>query len=209
MFTGLVEEVGTVVSVRRSGQSVSLAVRASSFARELAVGDSVCVSGVCLTATAVRGDGTFTADVTPETFSRSSFACLVPGKKVNLERAMAANGRFGGHMVSGHVDGIARVQSVRKDGNSIVFRFLAPPPLLRLIVEKGSVCVDGISLTVASVDSRSFSVALIPHSLSSTTLQFAKEGTVVNIENDVIGKYVEKFMRAEKETAPSPERRQP
>lgn len=194
MFTGLVEEVGTIVSVRRAGQSVVLAIRATSFAHELALGDSVSVNGVCLTATSIRNDGVFVADVTPETFSRTSFASFVPGKRVNLERAMKADGRFGGHIVSGHIDGTAKIDSMTKDGNSIVIAFSAPSEILHYIVEKGSVAVDGISLTVASVDAKKFSISLIPHSLSHTTLQFAKVSDTVNIECDMFAKYVEKFL---------------
>lgn len=195
MFTGLVEEVGAIVNVRRTGQSVVLTIRATSFAHELALGDSVCVNGVCLTATSIRSDGVFVADVTPETFSRTSFSSFVPGRRVNLERAMRADGRFGGHIVSGHIDGTAKIESMTKDGNSIVITFSAPIEILRYVVEKGSVAVDGISLTVASVDAKKFTVSLIPHSFANTTLQFAKAGDTVNIECDMFAKYVEKFLK--------------
>ena len=202
MFTGIVEELGTIRAVRRGAASAVLSIGAAEVLSDLKIGDSVAVNGVCLTVTSLD-DGGFTADVMHETLNRSSLGALAPGGRVNLERAMPANGRFGGHIVSGHIDGTGKVASVRPDDNALWYTIYAAPELLRYIVEKGSITIDGISLTVAAVDETSFSVSLIPHTAAVTTLGKKRAGDTVNLETDIIGKYVEKLLRP----APELERR--
>lgn len=201
MFTGIVEELGTIRAVRRGAASAVLSIGAAEVLSDLKIGDSVAVNGVCLTVTSLD-DGGFTADVMHETLGRSSLGALAPGGRVNLERAMPANGRFGGHIVSGHIDGTGKIASVRPDDNALWYTIYAAPELLRCIVEKGSITIDGISLTVAAVDETSFSVSLIPHTAAVTTLGKKRAGDTVNLETDIIGKYVEKLLRP----APEPER---
>lgn len=201
MFTGIVEELGTIRAVRRGAASAVLSIGAAEVLSDLKIGDSVAVNGVCLTVTSLD-DGGFTADVMHETLGRTSLGALAPGGRVNLERAMPANGRFGGHIVSGHIDGTGKVASVRPDDNALWYTIYAAPELLRYIVEKGSVTIDGISLTVAAVDEVSFSVSLIPHTAAVTTLGKKRAGDTVNLETDIIGKYVEKLLHP----APEPER---
>lgn len=163
----------------------------------------MAVNGVCLTATTVDGSG-FTADVMHETLNRSSLGSLTVGSHVNLERAMAANGRFGGHIVSGHIDGTGTITALRKDDNAVWYTISASQELLRYIVEKGSIAIDGISLTVAEVGESWFSISAIPHTVAVTTLGEKRPGDTVNLENDVIGKYVEKLLRPQpQETAKS------
>ena len=193
MFTGLVEETGILQHVQRGAKSAVLTIRASVVLEGLRVGDSIAVNGVCLTATACD-KSSFTADVMHETLNRSSLGKLAPGSRVNLERAMRADGRFGGHMVAGHVDGTGTVRSVRKDDNAVWYTIAAEPKVLRYIVEKGSIAVDGISLTVAQVTARDFSVSVIPHTAAVTTLSDRRPGDTVNLENDIVGKYVEKLL---------------
>ena len=193
MFTGIVEEMGTVRSVQRGARSAVLSIGARLVLEDLKIGDSVAVNGVCLTATSVDGGG-FTADVMHETLDRSSLGALGPGSPVNLERAMAADGRFGGHIVSGHIDGTGTITAIRRDDNALWYTLSAPPALLRYIVEKGSITIDGISLTVARVDEAGFSVSVIPHTAAVTVLGKKRPGDVVNLENDIIGKYVEKLL---------------
>lgn len=193
MFTGIVEELGCIRGVRQGAHSSVLSIGARSILSDLKVGDSVAVNGVCLTATRVE-DGGFTADVMHETLTRSSLGRLRTGSHVNLERAMAANGRFGGHIVSGHIDGTGTITSLRRDDNAIWYTVTAPPELLQYIVKKGSIAIDGISLTVAAVGGNWFSISAIPHTVSVTTLGEKGEGDVVNLENDIIGKYVEKLL---------------
>lgn len=202
MFTGIVEELGAIRAVRRGAASAVLSIGAAEVLSDLKIGDSVAVNGVCLTVTSLD-DGGFTADVMHETLGRSSLGALVPGSRVNLERAMPANGRFGGHIVSGHIDGTGKIASVRPDDNALWYTISAAPELLRYIVEKGSITIDGISLTVAAVDEVSFSVSLIPHTAAVTTLGKKRAGDIVNLETDIIGKYVEKLLHP----APEPERR--
>lgn len=194
MFTGIVEEVGTVRSVVSGQISGELAVRASKVLAGTRTGDSIAVNGVCLTVTSLLPDG-FTADVMPETLRRSNLGRLRCGAKVNLERAMAADGRFGGHIVSGHIDGLGTVAEHRREGNAVWVRITASAEIMALIVEKGSVCIDGISLTVASVSDDSFQVSVIPHTGSETTLLTKAVGEPVNLENDVVGKYVQRLMQ--------------
>lgn len=194
MFTGIIEEVGTVKAVKRSGTSSFIEIQAKKVLEDVHLGDSIAVNGVCLTVTHCDGS-IFRADVMNETLSRSSLGSLTTGSLVNLERAMAADGRFGGHIVSGHIDGTGTVSDIRNDGIAVWYTITAPPELLRYIVEKGSIAIDGISLTVAKVTDTSFSVSIIPHTAAQTILGTKKTGDMVNLENDIIGKYVEKLMK--------------
>ena len=192
MFTGLVADKGTVTAVDATADGVRLAVE-TALAPEITEGDSVAVNGVCLTATAIA-DGRFTADVMRETLRRSSLAEVAEGAPVNIELPLRASDRLGGHVVQGHVDGLGTIRAVREDGFSRVVEIAAPPETLRYVVEKGSIAVDGISLTVASVTDDSFSVALIPETLERTNLGAASPGQPVNLEVDVLAKYVEKLV---------------
>lgn len=198
MFTGLVEEVGTIQNVRRGARSCVLTIGCKKVLEGSQVGDSIAVNGVCLTVTSFGRDY-FCADVMHETLNRSSLGALGVKSPVNLERAMLAGGRFGGHIVSGHIDGTGTIRDVRRDGNAVWYTIQAPEPILQLIVEKGSIAIDGISLTVARVDHVSFSVSIIPHTLQETALAFKRAGDIVNLENDCIGKYVAKLIGAEEE----------
>ena len=193
MFTGIVEETGSIRSLRLSGSSGKIAIRAKKVLGGTRIGDSIAVNGVCLTVVSLEKDG-FTADVMAETVRRTNLGDTKIGEKVNLERAMAADGRFGGHIVSGHVDGTGRIVEVKKDDNAIWYMIHAAPQLMRYIVEKGSVTIDGISLTVAKVAEDNFSISAIPHTVSQTVLKDRKVGAVVNLETDIIGKYVEKLL---------------
>jgi riboflavin synthase len=192
LFTGLVADLGQITDVERSAEGVLLQV-SSRLAAELAEGDSVSVNGVCLTATAVAGDA-FSADVMNETLRLSSLAEAGPGTPVNLELAMRLEDRLGGHMVQGHVDGVGRVAAVLPDGFARRLTIETAPELLRYMVHKGSITVDGVSLTVAGLDDRSFTVSLIPETLERTNLGRAEPGTTVNLEVDVLAKYVERLM---------------
>jgi len=189
-----VEETGTVLSIKAGAKSSVLAVEASKILDDLKPGDSVATNGVCLTVTGINA-GVFTADVMGETLSRSSLGSLSAGSRVNLERAVPANGRLGGHIVSGHIDGTGKVVFVRKEDNAIWYTIRADASIMRYIVEKGSVAVDGISLTVAKVEENRFSVSVIPHTARETVLAQKSIGSIVNLENDIIGKYVEKLTR--------------
>ena len=186
MFTGLIEEQGRVLTPPRNGK---LSLAASKVTEGLALGDSIAVNGVCLTVSAFSGQR-FTADVMPETLHRSNLGELRTGSLVNLERALPAAGRFGGHFVSGHIDGVGSLLSVRPEGNALIFSIRAAPELLRGIVEKGSVAIDGISLTVVEVTETLFSVSVIPHTAAVTTLAGKRPGDRLNLETDMIGKYV-------------------
>ncbi len=192
MFTGLVADLGTVSGVEATGDGVRLRV-ASALAGELGEGDSVAVNGVCLTATAIAG-GEFTADVMHETLRRSSLAGVAEGTRVNLELPLRAQDRLGGHVVQGHVDGVGTISATEQDGFARVVTIEAPAGLLRYVVEKGSIAVDGVSLTVASVTADTFAVSLIPETLERTNLGAAAPGTPVNLEVDVLAKYVEKLV---------------
>ncbi len=189
MFTGIVEEVGEVIRIG-NGQ---LVLGAGKVLEDVHLGDSIAVNGICLTVTDFSG-GHFTADVMPETLRRTSLQELTKGSPVNLERALTLSSRLGGHIVSGHIDGVGRIVSFREEGNAILMKVAAERELLRHIVEKGSVALDGISLTVAEVTGKDFTVSLIPHTRESTNLGSKRAGSPVNIETDVIGKYVEKLL---------------
>ncbi len=196
MFTGIVEEVGTVKSVTLGSIIGQINLRAAKVLEGTNIGDSIAVNGVCLTVTALSPDG-FTADVMPETLRRSNLGSLRAGDKVDLERAMPADGRFGGHIVSGHIDGVGFITEQRREGNAVWVRIQTSPEILRLIVKKGSIAIDGISLTVAAVSSRDFQVSLIPHTADETILLGKRPGSCVNLENDILGKYVQKLMQPE------------
>ena len=193
MFTGIIEEVGRIRAIERQAVSARMTVAASKVLSDVHLGDSIAVNGVCLTVTSFGRDY-FCADVMHETLNRSSLGGLGVKSPVNLERAMLAGGRFGGH-----IDGTGTIRDVRRDGNAVWYTIQAPEPILRLIVEKGSIAIDGISLTVARVDHVSFSVSIIPHTLQETALAFKRAGDIVNLENDCIGKYVAKLMGVEEE----------
>jgi riboflavin synthase len=192
VFTGLVQDLGTVTAVDATADGVRLAVR-SALAAQLGLGDSVAVNGVCLTATRVD-DGEFSADVMHETLRRSSLAEVGDGASVNLELPLRASDRLGGHVVQGHVDGVGTVRDVRDDGFARLVEIAAPPDLLRYVVEKGSIAVDGISLTVVEAGPDFLSVSLIPETLERTNLGAAAPGQPVNLEVDVLAKYVEKLI---------------
>ncbi len=193
MFTGIIEEIGQVRAIRRAAQSAILQISAQKILEDAKLGDSIAVNGVCLTLTAKTANS-FTADVMHETMNRSTLGKLHIGSAVNLERAMPANGRFGGHIVAGHIDGTGVIRSIQQDDNAIWYRIGAPPAILRYIIEKGSIAIDGISLTVARLDAEDFSVSVIPHTAANTNLNQRKVGDAVNLENDCIGKYVERLL---------------
>ncbi len=202
MFTGIIEEIGEIKSIKKGAKSATLTIQGSIVTEDSRIGDSIAVNGVCLTATSINGN-IFTADVMAETMRRSSLGQLGSGSKVNLERAMAANGRFGGHIVSGHIDGCGTIRSFVREDNAVWVTIDAPANILKYIIEKGSIAIDGISLTVAYVDDICFKVSIIPHTAGETTLLTKKPGDTVNLENDVIGKYVEKLLGLSSETSAS------
>ena len=193
MFTGIVEELGTIQHIARGQHSAVLTIQAKTVLEHTKLGDSIAVNGICLTVTKLASDR-FSADVMHETLNRSALAQLSVGSPVNLERAMAADGRFGGHIVAGHVDGVGRITNIRRDDNAIWYTVQTQPALLRYVVEKGSITIDGISLTVAKVEEEEFQVSVIPHTGEETTLLGKVPGDSVNLENDVIGKYVERLL---------------
>ena len=197
MFTGIVEETGFVKAIFLQGESGTIQIAASKVLQGTKLGDSIAVNGICLTVTKILADG-FEADVMAETVRRSSLKVMREGSVVNLERAMACDGRFGGHIVSGHIDGVGEIVSIRPEGNAIWYQIRAKEEILRYIVSKGSIAIDGISLTVAAVEEESFLVSVIPHTRSQTALKERSVGDVVNLENDVIGKYVERLLGLKK-----------
>lgn len=194
MFTGIIEEIGNVRSIQHGQTSSFIEIQAKTVLSDVQLGDSIAVNGVCLTVTHFSSDS-FRADIMNETLKRSSLGTLRSGSHVNLERAMAANGRFGGHIVSGHIDGTGTVTNIKKDGIAHWYTISAGNSILRYIVEKGSIAIDGISLTVASLTDTSFRVSIIPHTSEQTILSEKKLGDIVNLENDIVGKYVEKLIR--------------
>lgn len=194
MFTGIIEEVGTVRRIERGAKGARLTIGAKTVLEDTKIGDSIATNGVCLTVVSQTRDS-FSADVMAESLRRSALGSLQSGSPVNLERAMAANGRFGGHIVSGHVDGTGRITRIRRDDTAIWYTVACDAALLRYIVEKGSIAIDGISLTVAAVTAQDFSISAIPHTVAQTVLSERREGDVVNLECDIIGKYVEKLLQ--------------
>ena len=193
MFTGIVEEIGKIKSIKNGVKSSILSIQGDRIFEDIHLGDSIAVNGVCLTVTSFNNK-IFTADVMNETLSRSSLGNLKVGSYVNLERAMSANGRFGGHIVSGHIDGVGTIIKIEKDDNAIWYTIKSEDKLMKYIVEKGSIAIDGISLTVAKVYKCNFSVSIIPHTANETILSHKSVGDNVNLENDIIGKYVEKLI---------------
>jgi riboflavin synthase len=193
VFTGIIEEIGEIKSIRHGAKSAQLTIQGDTVTKDSHVGDSIAVNGVCLTATTINGN-LFTADVMAETMRRTSLGALTSGSKVNLERAMAAGGRFGGHIVSGHIDGTGVIRQQSREDNAVWVTIDTDAGILKYIIEKGSIAIDGISLTVAYVDDKCFKVSIIPHTSKETTLLMKKPGDVVNLENDVIGKYVDKLL---------------
>lgn len=196
MFTGIIEEIGTIEGMKKGASSAVLKIQASKIMDDIHLGDSIAVNGVCLTVTTISSTG-FVSDVMHETMNRSSLGSLRMGSSVNLERAMPAAGRFGGHIVSGHIDGTGTILNIQRDDNAVWYKIKAPLLVLRYIIEKGSIAIDGISLTVANVYKDSFDVSIIPHTALFTTLAKRRVGDLVNLENDCIGKYVERLMGKE------------
>lgn len=195
MFTGLVEGIGTITGITRMAEGVRLTIAPPFPVAELSLGESVAVAGACLTVTAVSG-GAFQAEVSPETLRRTTLGLKKVGERVNLERALRVGDRLGGHLVTGHVDGTGRVEERRPGPDHLFLRFLAPPTLCPFIIEKGSIAVDGVSLTVNAVQGQSFSVNIIPHTAARTTLPELRVGDPVNLEADIIGKYVARLLKA-------------
>lgn len=193
MFTGIVEEVGKVKSIRHSGKSLELEIQASKVLEGTQLGDSICTNGVCLTVTKLDSS-CFSVDVMPETMRKTALGELKAGSSVNLERALTLSTRLGGHIVSGHIDGTGRISKRHQDDNAIWLHVSCDSKILRYIIEKGSITIQGVSLTVVNVDETSFSVSLIPHTQNHTTLHSMMPGDLVNLENDILAKYVEKLL---------------
>lgn len=192
MFTGIIEEIGTVNNTNMAGGSGELKIAARLILADAKLGDSIAINGVCLTITRINGSE-ISFDVSAETLRRSNLGILKRGDRVNLERALAADGRFGGHMVSGHIDGTGILIKKRDEGNAIIFTFQVPPGIMHYLIEKGSIAIDGISLTITDLSDGCFSVAVIPHSLEQTTLGSLRIGSTINLENDLVAKYIEKL----------------
>ena len=191
MFTGIIEEVGKIKNIQ-GGTNYKLTIAASKILEDIHLGDSIAVNGICLTAIS-WDNGSFTVDVMRETLERTSLHRLRAGSFVNLERALAVNGRFGGHIVSGHIDGTGEIINIRRDANAVWYKIKTSEKIMEFIIEKGSIAIDGISLTVAKVDRSAFYVSVIPHTLENTILLRKKTGDIVNLENDIVGKYIKSF----------------
>lgn len=200
MFTGIIEEVGEISSIQRIGPSIRLTVNARRVLQDIKAGDSIAVNGICLTAVEFTGSA-FMADVMHETVSRTSLSQLRPGSPVNLERAMQLNGRFGGHIVTGHIDGTGTIVRIQRDSIAVWYTIKTDAAIMRYIIKKGSVAIDGISLTVADLSADNFRVSVIPHTLEHTALAAKKLNHMVNLENDCVGKYIEKLLFGEKEAS--------
>ena len=194
MFTGIIEGLGTITGIQPSNQGKKLSIEADFSLNETKIGDSIAVSGACLTAVTLDNKN-FQVDVAPETLSKSTLGDSRVGERVNLERALQLSGRLDGHLVSGHVDGVGTIKSKENKGNAIIITINIPESLANYMIKKGSVAVDGISLTINNCDNNSFEVRIIPHTAKLTTVGFKKAGDAVNIETDMIGKYVEKFVK--------------
>ena len=200
MFTGIVEEMGGITVMNKSLSGAKLTILASTVMSDLKIGDSISVNGICLTVVS-RSDRDFSVEVSPETLSVTTLGSFAVGMPVNLERAMKLNERIGGHLVAGHVDGIGRIRSRQQDANAIVLTIDAPPEILRYCVAKGSITVDGISLTINSISEQGFSVAIIPHTAKVTILGLKQVNDTVNLESDLIGKYVERLLQERSQLA--------
>lgn len=201
MFTGIIEEIGYIKSIKKSPRSIMLTVGCRHVLEDVHQGDSIAMNGVCLTVTSYT-DHFFTADVMPETVNLTNLRQLEIGSAVNLERAMSVNSRFGGHIVAGHIDGVGRIKSIRPMENAVIFTVSTTPSITEFIIYKGSVAIDGASLTVTAVSEDEFSVSLIPHTVTHTLLGKARVGTIVNIETDMLGRYIAKFMHIAKAESP-------
>ena len=199
MFTGLIEEIGKVEAVIKSTKSARITIKADEVLQGVKLGDSISTNGVCLTVTSFSSNS-FIVDVMAETMRSSNLNKLSPGEEVNLERALRASDRLGGHIVSGHIDGIGSIKNYEQEDNAVWITIAATTEILKYIVHKGSIAIDGVSLTVAYVDESEFKVSIIPHTKEKTTLLYKKKGGQVNLECDVIGKYVEKFLAVREET---------
>lgn len=193
MFTGIIEEIGIIRNIVKGSRSIKLTITAKKVLENTNLGDSIAVNGVCLTVTALGKDG-FTADVMPESMSKTNMGRLKPGDRVNLERALTLSSRLGGHIVSGHIDGVGDIINMEKDDNAVRVTLTSVPKVMKYIVSEGSVTLDGVSLTVAHLGDNDFTVSLIPHTAQVTTLLDKKVGDKLNIENDVVGKYVERLL---------------
>lgn len=193
MFTGIIEEIGQIVSMQKNNQSAKITISASKILQDIHLGDSIAVNGICLTACNITKNH-FTADIMVETMHRSNLGSLQKGSIVNLERAMPANGRFGGHIVSGHIDGTGTIIDLKKEENAVWVSIKANQSILKYVVEKGSITIDGVSLTVAYIDDSCFKVSIIPHTAEQTILLHKKVGDSVNLECDILAKYVEKLL---------------
>jgi riboflavin synthase len=205
MFTGIIEETGQVESIQRSSTAIQLVVRTSVCGRDLKIGDSVAVNGCCLTVTKLTRKGKQKLarfDLLEETWQRTNLQFAKPGSLVNLERALRADSRLGGHFVTGHIDGIGRITRWERNGADHVLDIAAPPDVMRYVIFKGSIAVDGISLTVAAVQRKSFRIWIIPHTFAVTALRERKKGDSVNLEADMLGKYAEKFISASASSRP-------
>ena len=203
MFTGIVEELGAIISIDKTLAGTRMTILATAVMGDLKVGDSVSVNGACLTV-ASKAEQNFSVEVSPETLSVTTLGQLIAGSPLNLERAMKLNERLGGHLVTGHVDGVGTVRHRQQDGNAILFTIEAPPGILHHCIAKGSVTVDGISLTINQVTDRGFSVSIIPHTAKVTTLGLKLVGEQVNLESDLIGKYVERLLQERGQLPPKP-----
>ena len=193
MFTGIVEELGTIKSIQRGAKSAKLVLNASKVVSDAKIGDSIAINGVCLTVTEFTSAG-FSADVMDETLAKSNLGALKPGEKVNLERALRLSDRLGGHLVSGHIDGVGTIKSQETVDIAVLTEIGAPPEVLKYVIQKGSVAIDGISLTVVDLTKDSFKVSLIPHTAKITSLGYKRMGDKVNLEGDIVGKYIERMM---------------
>ena len=200
MFTGLIQDIGKIQSIDRRGEGIGLTISTQLDLSPTKIGDSISVDGVCLTITMLSGR-TFSTDVSPETLRRTTLSSAREGQRVNLEMALKMSDPLGGHLVSGHVDGMGEIIQTVPEGNSVLYRFRVPMEISRFLIEKGSVAVDGISLTVTDCHDQEFSVSVIPHTARTTTLGRKKSGDRVNLENDMIAKYVEKFVHAREDLA--------
>lgn len=203
MFTGLVEEIGKIQSIIRSTKSAKITIKADLVLDETKLGDSISTNGVCLTVTEITSNS-FTVDVMAETMKRSNLNILSPGDEINLERALRVGDRLGGHLVSGHIDGMGNISSFENDDNAVWITISTTPDILRYIVQKGSITIDGISLTVAYVDEGVFKVSIIPHTKEVTTLLRKKTGDIVNLECDMVGKYIEKLLLTKEQSPTKP-----
>ncbi|VBB07932.1 ribe: riboflavin synthase alpha subunit [Lucifera butyrica] len=195
MFTGIVEELGKVTAIQKGPKSIRLTVAAGKVLGDVQQGDSIAVNGICLTVVSFASNW-FSADVMPETMDRTALGQLSTGQAVNLERALRLGDRLGGHLVSGHIDGTGQIAAKEKNDNAVIIRIIAEPAIMHYVVKKGSVAIDGTSLTIVECDESWFTVSLIPHTAAQTTLGFKQAGDMVNLETDILGKYVEKLLRS-------------